>query len=82
MVRWEKTVEQKRFHKELVKKCKPGDILVMKGTFDELLDIMKKCSGIITEVGGENSHLPTVDKSLNESASEIRARAYGCSWCL
>ncbi|MDE5852601.1 MAG: hypothetical protein K2G97_00970 [Oscillospiraceae bacterium] len=38
----------------------------MKETSDELLDIMKKCSGIITEVGGEKSHLPTVGKSLNE----------------
>ena len=49
-----------------MKKCKPGDILVMKETSDELLDIMKKCSGIITEVGGENSHSSTVGKSLNE----------------
>lgn len=51
---------------EAMKKCKPGDILVMKETSDELLDIMKKCNGIITEVGGENSHSSTVGKSLNE----------------
>lgn len=33
-----------------------GDILVIKETYDDILDLIEKCGGIITETGGKNSH--------------------------
>ena len=42
----------------------PGDILVIHHTTNELLPILKEVSGIITEVGGSNSHAAIVGMAL------------------
>ena len=42
-----------------------GDILVIDSTTNELLDVMKKASGIITSQGGVNSHAAVVGLALN-----------------
>ena len=50
---------------EALKSFKPGDILVVPQTSNRLLDILKDCSGIITETPGINSHAAIVGLALN-----------------
>ena len=44
---------------------RPGDILVIPETNNELMPILKQASGIITEVSGLNSHPAIVGLSLD-----------------
>lgn len=44
---------------------KDGDILVIPQTNNDLLPLLRKASGIITEMGGSNSHAAIVGLSLN-----------------
>lgn len=50
---------------EALKNFKPGDILVVPQTSNRLLDILKDCSGIITETPGINSHAAIVGLALD-----------------
>lgn len=50
---------------EAKKNFKRNDILVIPETSNEILDIMKQASGIITEVGGLNSHAAIVGLALD-----------------
>lgn len=50
---------------EAFEKFVDGDILVIRQTNNELLPILRKASGIITEVGGLNSHAAIVGLSLD-----------------
>ena len=50
---------------EALKNFKPGDILVVPQTSNRLLDILKDCSGIITETLGINSHAAIVGLALD-----------------
>ena len=50
---------------EALKSFKPGDILVVPQTSNRLLDILKDCSGIITETPGINSHAAIVGLALD-----------------
>ena len=50
---------------EALKCFKPGDILVVPQTSNRLLDILKDCSGIITETPGINSHAAIVGLALD-----------------
>ncbi len=43
-----------------------GDILVIQKTTNNLLNIMRSCSGIITETGGYNSHAAIVGLTLKK----------------
>ena len=45
---------------------KPGDILVISKTSNNLLDMLKDCAGIITEQDGEGSHAAIVGLALNK----------------
>lgn len=45
---------------------KPGEILVIPKTSNEILDILKNCAGIITEQEGINSHAAIVGLALNK----------------
>ena len=49
---------------EALEKYHPGDILVIHHTSNALLPVMKEVSGIITEVGGANSHAAIVGMAL------------------
>ena len=51
---------------EALLNCKEGEILVIKETNNNLLPVMKKCAGIITEVDGEDSHAAIVCLALNK----------------
>ena len=52
-----------------VRKYHPGDILVIHHTSNALLPVMKEVSGIITEVGGANSHAAIVGMALENSGT-------------
>lgn len=51
--------------KEAQKKFAEGDILVVPETTNEMLPLIKKARGIITEVGGGNSHAAIVGLTLD-----------------
>lgn len=51
--------------REALQNFRAGDILVIDSTTNELLDVMKKASGIITSQGGVNSHAAVVGLALN-----------------
>lgn len=51
--------------REALQNFKAGDILVIDSTTNELLDVMKKASGIITAHPGVNSHAAIVGLALN-----------------
>lgn len=51
--------------REALENFRDGDILVIENTSNELLDIMKKASGIITSQPGKNSHAAIVGLALN-----------------
>lgn len=51
--------------REALQNFKAGDILVIDSTTNELLDVMKKASGIITAQPGVNSHAAIVGLALN-----------------
>ena len=55
-----------RNEKEARAHFKPGDILVIPQTSNNLLDIMKDASGIITEAAGINSHAAIVGMALDK----------------
>lgn len=55
-----------RNEKEARTNFKPGDILVIPQTSNNLLDIMKDASGIITEATGVNSHAAIVGMALDK----------------
>ena len=44
---------------------KEGDILVVDETTNEMMDILKKCKGIITELDGSASHAAIVGMTLD-----------------
>lgn len=50
---------------EALQKFQPGEILVINRTDNDLLPIMKKAKGIITEVDGINSHAAVVGLTLD-----------------
>lgn len=52
--------------KEAKKHFKTGDILVIPETSNNILNIMKSASGIITELGGINSHAAVVGLALDK----------------
>ena len=45
---------------------KPGDILVVPQTDNSMLPLIKSCSAIVTESGGENSHAAVVGLALDK----------------
>ena len=47
-----------------MEKYHPGDILVINHTTNALLPVLKEVGGIITEVGGMNSHAAIVGMAL------------------
>ena len=47
-------------------KCRPGDVLVIPYTNNELLPILRTASAIITEEGGLNSHAAIVGLTLGK----------------
>ena len=49
---------------EALRNYHPGDILVIHHTTNALLPVLKEVSGIITEVGGSNSHAAIVGMAL------------------
>lgn len=51
---------------EALLNCKEGEILVIKETNNNLLPVMKKCAGIITEADGAESHAAIVGLALNK----------------
>ena len=51
---------------EALLNVKEGEILVIKETNNNLLPIMKKCAGIITETDGADSHAAIVCLALNK----------------
>lgn len=55
-----------RNEKEARTNFKPGDILVIPQTSNNLLDIMKDASGIVTEAAGVNSHAAIVGMALDK----------------
>ena len=54
-----------RDEEEAKRNFKHGDILVIPRTSNEILDIMKQASGIITEIDGLNSHAAIVGLALD-----------------
>lgn len=44
---------------------KDGDILVIPQTSNALIDVIKRCSGIITELPGSNSHAAIVGLAMD-----------------
>jgi len=50
---------------EAFEKFRDGDILVIPGTNNDLLPLLRKASGIVTEAQGNNSHAAIVGLSLN-----------------
>ena len=50
---------------EVLRRFKAGDILVVKETSNNILDVMKSAGGIITEVDGFDSHAAIVGLTLN-----------------
>ena len=55
-----------RSPEEALENFKDGEILVIKETNNELLPIMRKCAGIITETDGIESHAAIVGLALNK----------------
>lgn len=55
-----------RTEKEARVNFKPGDILVIPQTTNNILDIMKDASGIVTEATGVNSHAAIVGLALDK----------------
>lgn len=51
---------------EARKKLCDGDILVVKETSDNILDLIEKCGGVITETGGKNSNASTLGMFLDK----------------
>lgn len=51
--------------KEALDTFQPGNILVMEGTSNEMLDIIRKASGIITSQDGRDSHAAIVGLALD-----------------
>ncbi len=51
--------------KELVQDFQDGDIIVMPKTSNLIIDILRRCSGIITEEEGISSHGAVVGITLN-----------------
>jgi pyruvate kinase len=51
---------------EAYKNFRPGDILVIPQTSNNLLDILKDSSGVITEADGQNSHAAIVGLALEK----------------
>ena len=49
---------------EAIQLYKPGDILVVPQTDNSMLPLIKSCSAIVTETGGENSHAAVVGLAL------------------
>ena len=49
-----------------IRDFKPGDILVTPKTDNSMLALIKSCSGIVTEQGGENSHAAVVGLALDK----------------
>ena len=49
---------------EALENYRPGDILVINHTTNALLPVLKEVSGVITEVGGTNSHAAIVGMAL------------------
>lgn len=54
------TIEQAK------KNFTPGDIIVIEKTTNEIMELLKDCSGIITEADGLNSHAATVGLTLDK----------------
>lgn len=52
--------------KQVEKYFKSGDILVVPKTTNKMLDIIKNCSGLITELDGTDSHGAIVGLALNK----------------
>ena len=51
---------------EAIQLYKPGDILVVPQTDNSMLPLIKSCSAIVTETGGENSHAAVVGLALDK----------------
>ena len=51
--------------REALENFQEGDILVIDNTTNEMLEILKKASGIITSQAGQNSHAAVVGLTLN-----------------
>ena len=51
--------------REALENFQDGDILVIDNTNNEMLEILKKASGIITSQSGQNSHAAVVGLTLN-----------------
>lgn len=47
-------------------KFRDGDILVIRETSDDILDLIERCGGIITETGGKNSHASMVGMFMDK----------------
>lgn len=47
-------------------KFRDGDILVVKETSDDILDLMERCGGIITETDGKNSHASMIGMFMDK----------------
>ena len=50
---------------EAMESFKDGDILVIPQTSNALIDVIKRCSGIITELPGSNSHAAIVGLAMD-----------------
>ncbi|MBC8570818.1 pyruvate kinase [Zongyangia hominis] len=50
---------------EALKKFRDGDILVIPSTSNNILSLMKKAAGIVTEIDGSNSHAAIVGLALD-----------------
>ena len=55
-----------RTEEEAIEHYQPGDVLVLPQTTNHLLPLIKSCSGIVTEQGGENSHAAVVGLALDK----------------
>jgi pyruvate kinase len=49
-----------------MKKFKDGDILVIPQTTNNILSLIKSASGVVTELGGTNSHAAIVGLALDK----------------
>jgi len=50
---------------EAIANCKEGDILVIPNASNKIINILRKCSGIICEADGENSYAAIVGPALD-----------------
>lgn len=60
---------------EALKNFQPGDILVIPQTSNNILSLLKECSGIITEAPGLNSHAAIVGMALDKPVLVSAANA-------